>query len=96
MLIDRFRNRLMIPIARDNGAIIAFGGRAMDEGRNAPKCPELTRDVTIYVKGRTLYGLHLSKAAITKAKHAVMVEGISTWRRHCGASPTSSPRRERP
>ena len=33
MLIDRFRNRLMIPIARDNGAIIAFGGRAMDEGQ---------------------------------------------------------------
>ena len=73
MLIDRFRNRLMIPIARDNGAIIAFGGRAMDEGQvpkylNSPETP-------IYVKGRTLYGLHLSKAAITKAKHAVMVEG---------------------
>ena len=26
-------------------------------------------------KGRTLYGLHLSKSAIVKAKHAVMVEG---------------------
>ena len=31
-LRDRFRNRLMIPICRDNGAIIAFGGRAMDAG----------------------------------------------------------------
>jgi DNA primase len=71
--IDRFRNRLMIPIARDNGTIIAFGGRAMDAGQvpkylNSPETP-------IYVKGRTLYGLHLSKAAIVKAKHAVMVEG---------------------
>ena len=28
-----FAARLMIPIARDNGAIIAFGGRAMDEGQ---------------------------------------------------------------
>jgi DNA primase len=30
---DRFRNRLMIPIYRDSGAIIAFGGRAMDAGQ---------------------------------------------------------------
>ena len=63
----------MIPICRDNGAIIAFGGRAMESGQqpkylNSPETP-------IYVKGRTLYGLHLSKAAIAKAKHAVMVEG---------------------
>ena len=35
---------------------------------NSPETP-------IYVKGRTLYGLHLSKAAIARAKHAVMVEG---------------------
>jgi DNA primase len=72
-VLDRFRNRLMIPICRDNGAIIAFGGRAMDSGQqpkylNSPETP-------IYVKGRTLYGLHLSRAAIIKAKHAVMVEG---------------------
>lgn len=73
MLIDRFRNRLMIPIARDNGAVIAFGGRAMDEGQ-IPKYLN-SPETAIYVKGRTLYGLHLSKAAIVKAKHAVMVEG---------------------
>jgi DNA primase len=71
--IDRFRNRLMIPIHRDNGAIIAFGGRAMDAGQqpkylNSPETP-------IYTKGRTLYGLHLSKASISKARLAVMVEG---------------------
>jgi DNA primase len=72
-VLDRFRNRLIIPIHRDNGAIVAFGGRAMERGQqpkylNSPETP-------IYVKGRTLYGLHLSKAAITRAKHAVMVEG---------------------
>ena len=72
-VVDRFRGRLMIPICRDNGAIIAFGGRAMEEGQqpkylNSPETP-------IYVKGRTLYGLHLSKPAIVKAKYAVMVEG---------------------
>lgn len=72
-LVDRFRNRLMIPIARDTGAVIAFGGRAMEAGQqpkylNSPETP-------IYVKGRTLYGLHLSKAAIQKSRVAVLVEG---------------------
>jgi DNA primase len=71
--VDRFRNRLMIPIARDTGAVVAFGGRAMEAGQqpkylNSPETP-------IYVKGRTLYGLHLSKSAISRARHAVMVEG---------------------
>ena len=64
--MDRFRNRLMIPICRDNGAIVAFGGRAMDAGQqpkylNSPETP-------IYVKGRTLYGLHLSKASISQGE----------------------------
>ena len=72
-VVDRFRNRLMIPICRDNGAVIAFGGRAMEAGQqpkylNSPETP-------IYVKGRTLFGLHLSKHAIAKARYAVMVEG---------------------
>jgi DNA primase len=71
--VDRFRNRLMIPIARDNGTIIAFGGRAMDAGQ-VPKYLN-SPETAIYVKGRTLYGLHLSKEAIAKAKHAVMIEG---------------------
>jgi DNA primase len=71
--VDRFRNRLMIPIFRDNGAIVAFGGRAMEEGQQ-PKYLN-SPETAIYVKGRTLYGLHLSKAAIGKAKYAVMVEG---------------------
>ena len=71
--VDRFRNRLMIPICRDSGAIIAFGGRAMDADQqpkylNSPETP-------IYTKGRTLYGLHLSKAAIRQAGYAILVEG---------------------
>jgi DNA primase len=72
-LIDRFRNRLMIPIHRDNGAIVAFGGRAMEAGQQ-PKYLN-SPETAIYVKGRTLYGLHLSKGAIARVKHAVMVEG---------------------
>ena len=71
--IDRFRNRLMIPICRDNGSVIAFGGRALEADHqpkylNSPETP-------IYSKGRTLYGLNLSKGAIQKNGFAVLVEG---------------------
>ena len=64
VVIDRFRSRLMFPIARDNGAVIAFGGRAMDAGQ-VPKYLN-SPETAIYVKGRTLYGLNLSKAESRK------------------------------
>src|SRR5438874_2004540 len=72
-LIDRFRNRLMIPICRDTGSVIAFGGRAVDPDQqpkylNSPETP-------IYSKGRTLYGLNLSKNAMRERKFAILVEG---------------------
>lgn len=71
--VDRFRNRLMIPICRDTGSVIAFGGRAVDPDQqpkylNSPETP-------IYTKGRVLYGLHLAKAGIRQGGFAVMVEG---------------------
>jgi DNA primase len=72
-VVDRFRNRLMVPICRDTGPVIAFGGRAMDSDQvpkylNSPETP-------IYSKGRVLYGLNLSKAGIRKLGYAVLVEG---------------------
>lgn len=72
-VVDRFRNRLMIPIYRDTGSIIAFGGRAMESDQvpkylNSPETP-------IYSKGRTLYGLHLTKQAVRKVGFVVLVEG---------------------
>jgi DNA primase len=72
-LVDRFRNRLMIPIARDSGPIVAFGGRALEDGQvpkylNSPETP-------VYAKSRTLYGLSVTKAAIRKQNYCVLVEG---------------------
>jgi DNA primase len=71
--VDRFRNRLMIPIARDTGSIVAFGGRALDKDQqpkylNSPETP-------IYTKSRTLYGLNLTKAGLRKASFVAIVEG---------------------
>jgi len=72
-LVDRFRNRLMIPIARDTGSIVAFGGRALEADQqpkylNSPETP-------IYTKSRMLYGLNLTKAGLRKAAFVVIVEG---------------------
>jgi len=71
--VDRFRNRLMIPIARDTGTVIAFGGRALEKDQqpkylNSPETP-------IYTKSRTLYGLNLTKGDLRKVRYAIIVEG---------------------
>src|SRR5262245_19963571 len=72
-LVDRFRNRLMIPIARDSGSVVAFGGRALESSQvpkylNSPETP-------LYTKGRTLYGLDVTKGAVRKHNYCVLVEG---------------------
>ena len=71
--VDRFRGRVMIPIARDAGSIVAFGGRAMETDQqpkylNSPETP-------IYTKSRTLYGLNLTKGDIRRLGYAILVEG---------------------
>ena len=71
--VDRFRGRLMIPIARDAGSIVAFGGRAMEKDQQ-PKYLN-SPETSIYTKSRTLYGLNLTKADIRRLGYAVLVEG---------------------
>lgn len=71
--VDRFRNRLIIPIMRDTGTVIAFGGRALEADQqpkylNSPETP-------IYTKSRTLYGLNLTKGHLRKGNFALIVEG---------------------
>jgi DNA primase len=73
-LVDRFRHRLMVPICRDTGSVIAFGGRQMDPEQGGPKYLN-SPETPIYSKGRTLYGLNLTKGAIRKLGFAVLVEG---------------------
>jgi DNA primase len=72
-VVDRFRNRLMVPICRDAGSVIAFGARSMDDNQ-VPKYLN-SPETAIYSKGRTLYGLNLTKTAIRKLGFVVLVEG---------------------
>ncbi len=73
-VVDRFRNRLMVPICRDTGSVIAFGGRQMDADQGGPKYLN-SPETPIYSKGRTLYGLNLTKSQMRSVGFAVLVEG---------------------
>jgi len=72
---DRFRNRIMFPIHNESGNLVGFAGRTILENPGkAPKylnCPE----TDLFHKGRALYGLHIAKTAIRKARLAVVGEG---------------------
>lgn len=71
--IDRFRNRITIPIQDENGDIIAFGARAVEEGQN-PKYLN-SSDSLIYNKSRLLYGLYYAKDAIKQSDSVIIMEG---------------------
>lgn len=73
-LVDRFRNRLIVPICRDTGSVVAFGGRQMDPDQGGPKYLN-SPETPIYSKSRTLYGLNLTKSGIRKLGYALLVEG---------------------
>ena len=71
-LYDRFRRRIMFPIANDAGKIIAFGGRAMGDDMpkymNSPETP-------VYTKSSVLYHLDRAKEALRQNDFAILVEG---------------------
>ncbi len=69
---DRFRGRLIFPIADTQGRVIAFGGRGLagEEPKylNSPETP-------LYQKGQTLYALHRARERMTDGRRALLVEG---------------------
>lgn len=71
--IDRFRNRIVIPIQDENGDIVAFGARAIEEGQN-PKYLN-SSDSIIYNKSRLLYGLYFAKESIRQSDSVIIMEG---------------------
>ena len=65
-----FRHRVMVPIIDVRGAIIAFGGRVLDDSKpkyiNSP-------ETMVYHKSRTLFALNIAKKS--KAKRYILCEG---------------------
>ena len=69
---DRFRRRIIFPIANESGKVVALAGRAIGDEQpkylNSPETP-------IYTKGRVLYHLDRAAQAIRKLDYVILVEG---------------------
>jgi DNA primase len=74
-LYDRFRARIMFPLADMRGRVMGFGARAMREGQK-PKYLN-TSDNDVYHKGRHLYGADLARAHAAKAGEVIVCEGYT-------------------
>jgi DNA primase len=72
---DRFRGRIMFPLADERGRVLGFGGRALGDDQG-PKYLN-TAESDLFHKGRILYGADLARAAAAKAGRVVLVEGYT-------------------
>ena len=71
--IDRFRNRVIIPIQNETGEYVAFGARALEK-EQSPKYLN-SSDSLIYNKSKLLYGLYTAKDAIKSEDGVILMEG---------------------
>jgi DNA primase len=81
-LYDRFRARIMFPLADIRGRVLGFGARAMREeqddggGARGPKYLN-TSDNDVYHKGLHLYGADLARSAAARAGEVILCEGYT-------------------
>ena len=71
--IDRFRNRIIIPIQNEMGDYVAFGARTMEKDAQ-PKYLN-SSDSMIYNKSKVLYGLYTARDAIKDEDGVILMEG---------------------
>jgi DNA primase len=69
---DRFRHRVMFPIADAQGRIVGFGGRALGD---APAKYLNSPETVLFHKGRLLYNVPLARAAARAADRVIVAEG---------------------
>lgn len=75
-LTDKFRNRIMFPIADSAGRVVAFSGRIFgaDASPEAPKYLN-SPETPLFHKSRILYGFDKAKLMMRKLNCAILVEG---------------------
>jgi DNA primase len=74
-LYDRFRSRIMFPLADRRGQVLGFGARAMGEGRGPKYLNSSENDV--YHKGRQLFGIDVARAHAARSGRIVVAEGYT-------------------
>ncbi|SIS66584.1 DNA primase [Alicyclobacillus vulcanalis] len=71
--VDRFRGRVIVPIADGRGQIVAFGARALHDSVK-PKYLN-SPEYELFHKGRMLFNLHRARRAIRQERKALLLEG---------------------
>jgi DNA primase len=74
-LYDRFRKRVMFPIANESGRAIAFTARTLETGEKAGAKYINSPETVLYSKGQVLFNLDKAKSVIRQAGFALLVEG---------------------
>src|SRR3989344_6775681 len=76
---DRFRSRIMFPVADLHGSVIGFGGRIFTKAGAAVKEGFAkyvnTPNTALYDKSKVLYGLDKAKMQVLKNDACILVEG---------------------
>jgi DNA primase len=74
-IYDRFRKRVMFPIANESGRVIAFTARTLETGDKAGAKYINSPETPLYSKGSVLFNLDKARAAIRQLEYALLVEG---------------------
>lgn len=79
LVYDAFQNRIMFPLANDNGQVVAFSGRIWEEspqteGHQAKY--KNSRSTAIFNKSYELYHLDKAKPTIKKSHEVYLMEGF--------------------
>jgi DNA primase len=74
-LYDRFRGRIMFPLADARGRVLGFGARQMGEDRG-PKYLN-TSENDLYHKGRQLFGIDVARKEAMRTGRFVVAEGYT-------------------
>jgi len=73
-LRDKFKQRLLVPIANDKGQVVGFTGRLLNDDPNRPKYLN-SPQTPWFNKGEILFGLNLARKNIYQKKEVILVEG---------------------
>ena len=74
-IYDRFRKRVMFPIASESGRVIAFTARTLETGDKAGAKYINSPETPLYSKGAVLFNLDKARTAIRQLEFALLVEG---------------------
>lgn len=71
---DRFRDRIIFPICDEQGRVVGFSGRSLQQSDQIPKYIN-SPETLLFQKGKILFGLDKARQEIAKKGFAIICEG---------------------